>query len=103
MQEELIKWAINNKFRIFDFTIGNEPYKKIWTNDVIKIFFHIKLISIRGLLFIMVFNFSKLIKQNKSLRRFFMTITSSNKKRPKMNIALTLHRVVKSEKIPLKS
>ena len=72
LQEELIKWAIHNKFRIFDFTIGNESYKKIWTNDVIKIFFHIKLISIRGLLFIMVFNFSKLIKQNKSLRRFFM-------------------------------
>ena len=74
LQEELIKWSIRNKFKIFDFTIGNESYKKIWTNDVIKIFFYIKLNSIRGLLFIMVFNFLKLIKQNKSLRRFFMTV-----------------------------
>ena len=103
MQEELIKWAIHNKFRIFDFTIGNESYKKIWTNDVIKIFFHIKLNFNQRAFIYYGLQFFKInqTKQILACKILYGSLTSSQQKRPQMNIALTLHRVVKSEKYRL--
>jgi len=33
LMEYLIKWAIENQIKEFDFTVGNEPYKKSWSTQ----------------------------------------------------------------------
>ena len=30
---ELFQWAFSNNIEVFDFTGGNEPYKKHWSNQ----------------------------------------------------------------------
>ena len=33
----LIKWCIENKIEVFDFTIGSENYKKEWCDNELKL------------------------------------------------------------------
>ena len=44
----LVRWSISKKLEIFDFTLGDEDYKKSWSNASSVLFNHIKLISLRG-------------------------------------------------------
>lgn len=45
---ELIKWSINNNIQKFDFTIGDENYKKNWTNREELLYTHIKINNLRA-------------------------------------------------------
>ena len=36
--EELLKWSFENKLKVFDFMVGDEPYKYNWTDSDIKIY-----------------------------------------------------------------
>ncbi|MFG1691100.1 GNAT family N-acetyltransferase [Gemmatimonadota bacterium] len=36
--EHLIEWSINNNFKVFDFTVGSEPYKKDWCDEELLLF-----------------------------------------------------------------
>ena len=55
---ELIKWSIANNVKSFDFTIGNEGYKKDWCDKNIKLYKTINSISVQGWLY----NFLRKIK-----------------------------------------
>jgi len=48
---ELIKWSRKNNISIFDFGIGEEVYKKYWSNDFMKIFKHIDYRGLKGFIF----------------------------------------------------
>jgi CelD/BcsL family acetyltransferase involved in cellulose biosynthesis len=49
--EFLIRWAIENGHKTFDFTIGGEEYKKIWCDNEIVLYEWNKAQNIKGLLF----------------------------------------------------
>ena len=70
--EELIHWAIENKVNKYDFTIGAESYKKIWCNNEMSIYNHIKLISCRGLSAYIYFHIYNFIRTKKTLKLFVL-------------------------------
>jgi CelD/BcsL family acetyltransferase involved in cellulose biosynthesis len=35
---EMLRWAIARQFKLFDFTIGDEPYKREWSDIELKLF-----------------------------------------------------------------
>ncbi len=49
--EELIRWSIDHNLRIFDFTIGNDHYKKKWCNRSMDLYETIHAKTVRGYTF----------------------------------------------------
>ena len=49
---KLIQWSIENGLKYFDFTIGNESYKKDWCDNQLELYKVIKPITLKGLAFI---------------------------------------------------
>jgi CelD/BcsL family acetyltransferase involved in cellulose biosynthesis len=47
---ELMRQAIKRGFRVFDFTIGDEPYKRDWSDTELALFDHISVATWRGAL-----------------------------------------------------
>ena len=45
---ELMKYAITRECREFDFTIGDEPYKREWSDRELTLFDHIAPVTLRG-------------------------------------------------------
>jgi len=74
LQQRIIEWAIISKLKIFDFTIGNEQYKKIWCNYNMKIYSHIKIISIFGLFFMLNHYLTRFLRKNFFARKLFMKL-----------------------------
>ena len=54
---ELIKWSRKNNISIFDFGIGEEIYKKYWSNDFMQIFKHIDYKGLKGLIIFYILKF----------------------------------------------
>ena len=48
---ELIKWSIENRLNLFDFTVGEEHYKKDWCDSEIKLYEMVKPMTIKGNIF----------------------------------------------------
>jgi CelD/BcsL family acetyltransferase involved in cellulose biosynthesis len=46
---ELLRYAIANRFRYFDFTIGDEPYKMDWSDSRLVLHDHLSATTLRGL------------------------------------------------------
>lgn len=44
----LIEWCISNKIKIFDFGLGDENYKKYWSNNSNSLFRHVQFRSLKG-------------------------------------------------------
>ncbi len=38
LQEHLVRWCFDNNYRVFDFTIGGEGYKRVWYNRKMTLF-----------------------------------------------------------------
>tara|TARA_B100001250_G_scaffold413202_1_gene446560 strand:+ start:1364 stop:2479 length:1116 start_codon:yes stop_codon:yes gene_type:complete len=49
--ENLIKWSTEKRIRVFDFTVGNEDYKKVWTNSVITLSESVNPVTFKGVIF----------------------------------------------------
>jgi len=45
---ELIRYAIGEHIELFDFTIGDEPYKRDWSDIVLRPYDHLAAVTIRG-------------------------------------------------------
>ncbi len=45
---ELLRYAIDRGLKVFDFTIGDEPYKRDWCDQVLTIFDHLSIATVRG-------------------------------------------------------
>lgn len=45
---ELLRYAIENGFRQFDFTIGDEPYKLDWSDVKLELYDHLAAVTLRG-------------------------------------------------------
>jgi len=73
--EELVKWSVDNKIDVFDFTVGSESYKKKWCNGSMSIYSHLSCRTASGCLFIF---FQKLLdrvkKNNTNVRSILMKL-----------------------------
>ena len=47
---ELMRYAMEAGYKVFDFTIGDEPYKRDWSDTEISLFDHIETVRWRGAL-----------------------------------------------------
>ena len=64
----LIKWSKNNKVDTFDFGIGDEIYKKYWSNFSTKIFRHLDYKGVKGFIFYFIIKF--LLKIREMIKKF---------------------------------
>ena len=50
----LMKWCAENRIELFDFTIGDEVYKKDWCDKEMKIFEYRESISFKGIFYVFI-------------------------------------------------
>jgi CelD/BcsL family acetyltransferase involved in cellulose biosynthesis len=65
--EELIKWCINYKINIFDFTIGGEDYKKDWCDSESNLFETIEAVRFKGYFYFFYIHLRRCLRSNKFL------------------------------------
>ena len=70
----LIKWSISKKLKFFDFTLGDESYKKSWSNLSSEYFNHVSSRSFLGLIFVFLFKLKYLIKNYDKNKKFINII-----------------------------
>jgi len=58
----LIRWSISRKLKYFDFGLGEEFYKRNWSNKTTNIYNHIRLNRLKGLFFYMILKTRQIIK-----------------------------------------
>ena len=61
--EDLLKWSHDNQFTIFDFTGGEEPYKKIWSNRSFLLYESTHAFSIRGKIYLYFLDAARAVKK----------------------------------------
>ncbi|MBN8956500.1 MAG: GNAT family N-acetyltransferase [Rhizobiales bacterium] len=68
---ELLRYAIANQFRCFDFTIGDEPYKMDWSDTRLVLHDHLSATTLRGLIVVKALTafraLKRTIKQNPTM------------------------------------
>ena len=72
---ELLRYAIDCGFRRFDFTIGDEPYKRDWSDLELKLHDHLAAVTLRGRIVVAITaalrRTKRFIKQTPALWRVF--------------------------------
>lgn len=61
---ELIYWAQTNNIDIFDFAIGDESYKKGWSNKSLNLYQYCNFKNIRGYFFFLIYFFKLFLKRS---------------------------------------
>jgi CelD/BcsL family acetyltransferase involved in cellulose biosynthesis len=74
LQEKLIKWCIENNMAVFDFTVGDEQYKKAWANKSLKLYEFTKSKSLLGDLLLMGRNILQAVKRSERARSLVMAM-----------------------------
>jgi len=59
---ELIKWSIKNKIKVFDFGLGEENYKKYWSNRAESLFRYFYTKNLKGLITLRIIKIYLFIK-----------------------------------------
>ena len=76
----LIRWSISKKIKYFDFALGEEEYKKSWSNKTESLYNFIKLNTFNGLFFYSIMKIKLILKsadEKKYLRRIFYKFKKS--------------------------
>ena len=77
----MFEWCIQNGVCIYDFTVGDEPYKDHWCDQKLNMYDHFQASTFRGLLYIWPLRLQRKlkrrIKQSPFLWRAFTTLRSS--------------------------
>ena len=61
----LVRWSISKKISTFDFGLGEENYKKNWSNKTMTISNHLKLRKLRGIFIFIILKIREKIKLKK--------------------------------------
>lgn len=72
--ENLVQWAISNKLRTFDFTIGGEAYKEIWCDSEMPLHRTVIPLTLRGRIFAISQALIYWIKHNRRARALAMGV-----------------------------
>ena len=75
----LIRWSISKKIGIFDFALGDEDYKKSWSNTTCNLFSYVKLISFYAIILYILIKI-RLILKSSNKNNFLLKILLSYKK-----------------------
>ena len=60
--EHLLEWSIQNKLKVFDFTIGGEHYKKDWCDTETPLFEILKPFTLKGKMYVMAQHTKQTVK-----------------------------------------
>ena len=71
---KLIEWAFDNKFKKFDFTGGDEDYKKSWSNNHEYLYYYLNFSTIRGFIYCLIYKLINLAKKSKLLKKIYYKI-----------------------------
>lgn len=71
----LIRWSISKKFEVFDFTLGDEDYKKSWSNKNSLLHNYVGLTSVNGLIFFLLIKL-KLFLTSVDKKKYFRKLAS---------------------------
>ena len=63
-----------DKIDFFDFTVGNEKYKEKWSNYSVKMSDNIKILTLRGYLYLFCNKFLRILFSNKKIKNFLKYI-----------------------------
>ena len=74
--DHLINFSLSKRIKYFDFTNGDENYKKDWCNNEIQLFVHREPKSVKGFIYIMRKNLIEHIKKNKYAKTFWRSLKS---------------------------
>lgn len=69
--ENLVSWSFESAIKTFDFTIGDEQYKKNWCDEEIKLFEYIEPVNYKGKCYVYFQVFIKKLKNNPNLWELF--------------------------------
>jgi len=73
--EFLLKWSLENNLKVFDLTVGDELYKKRWSNKTSPIYEHISPVSFYGKIYVFAKELKEYIKRipvlGTSVKRIF--------------------------------
>ena len=75
----LIRWSITKKIKVFDFTLGDEDYKKSWSNNTDSLFNHVQLNTLNGFPLYFLIKI-KLILKSSSKKNYLRKIILAIKK-----------------------
>ena len=59
---QLIEWSYANNYRTFDFGLGEENYKKYWSNDSLQLYDYLNYKTKKGIVLFFIFRLIKFIK-----------------------------------------
>ena len=83
--QALMRWAIENGLERFDFTIGDEPYKRDWSDVTVPLYSHTAATRLSGLPIVLsraALNGAKrAAKQNPAVYRFLNTVRTRLRRR----------------------
>jgi CelD/BcsL family acetyltransferase involved in cellulose biosynthesis len=65
--ERLVEWCIQNKLKLFDFTIGGEDYKKDWCNGEMPLFESLCAVTPIGLPYVASIRLRRCARRNKRI------------------------------------
>jgi CelD/BcsL family acetyltransferase involved in cellulose biosynthesis len=72
--ENLVQWAIDNRLRTFDFTIGGEAYKEIWCDSEMTLYRVVEPLTVRGQIFAWSQELVYWIRTNQRVRTLAMSV-----------------------------
>ncbi len=67
--EHLIEYSFMKKLKIFDFTVGEEAYKKIWCDREMKLYEYLKPTSYKGYIYYCIEILKTFIKKHPTIRQ----------------------------------
>jgi CelD/BcsL family acetyltransferase involved in cellulose biosynthesis len=68
LTEHLLKWSFANGIRIFDFGIGDEPYKAHWCDETVELVDFNCALTLRGKAYLATTEAQRTLKQSEGLR-----------------------------------
>ena len=74
LMEYLLEWSIKNGLKVFDFTIGSEPYKMKWCEKQIDLYESVIPYSIKGSIYYLLFLGKVNFRQYPKLKNILITI-----------------------------
>ena len=70
MLEFVLQQSMDNKDKVFDFTVGGESYKKTWCNSELNHYQHIDFSSFKGFFYYIFLLIKIKVKANNKLNLF---------------------------------
>lgn len=67
----LFDYCRKNNYKYFDFTVGNEDYKKIWANQTLKMLTFKKIFNLKGIFIHIFLESLSALRSNKIIYKFY--------------------------------